>query len=414
MKAAYEQYIACSLVLAVMGACTASEPVAAAPKPVEQTEDTADGTVDTATVETGDTAVWTTTGTPWLRADDASPGTVAQGADMAIAPDGTLLVSWVVDEDLRIARSTDGGVSFEPSAVVDGPEEPIVDWWSGPALSTDGSSVILVSPARAAVGVRGYIWRADYATMTFQPGQWYGEGLVEMITGALAPDGDLWVTWLEYDGGAQVLLANSTLGYEGTNINAPLGTPSCECCQLDLTFSSDAKPLVAWRNNDTNIRNIAVASGSPGAATVANQVVATGTDWLTFSCPVQGPKIAQTASGAYLLAWSDDSAGFSTVWVVSSADFVNWSPERDVAPNQGSGRNSPRLAVAESGRVYLIFAQPGSYWLTWSDDDGATWSTPEEQRVVGQAVDRADLVVGAGQTWIEGESGGQVWIRQLE
>jgi len=378
------------------------------------TFDTDDSTTeDTSSTDTDYTP--TVTDANWFRADDASPGTMQGGADMAIAPDGSLLVSWVgTDDDIHLVRSTDGGASFSASVVVDGPEDPIVDWWSGPALSTDGTSIILVSPARDDVGLRGYVWRGDLNTLTFQPGQWYGDGLVEMIAAGLAPDGDLWVSWLEYDGGAQVMLANSTLGYGGTNVNNALGTPSCECCHIDLMFSSDAKPLLAWRDNDMNIRNIAVASGAPGAQSVANQVVATNTDWLTFTCPVQGPKIAQTQDGNYLVAWSDDSTGSSKVWTVSSSDFVNWSEESDVAPDQPGRVQSPRVVVADSGRVYLAFAQPGSYWIQYSDDHGASWSAPEEQEIGGLPVDRLDIAAGAGQLWLEGESNGQVWIKQLE
>jgi hypothetical protein len=171
---------------------------------------------------------------------------------------------------------------------------------------------------------------------------------------------------------------------------------------------------MGWRDNDGNVRNIAVASGDPGAVTVQNQVVATHTDWLTFTCPVQGPAIAETAAGNYLVAWSDDSDGDSNVWVVSSSDFVNWGAERNVAPKQSGRQQNPGMVVAGSGRVYLAFAQQGSHWLTWSDSHGATWSPPEEVRVGTMDIERADLAAGADQVWIEGEANGKIWVKRLE
>jgi len=374
------------------------------------------------TLDTTDTATTPTTPpvtSDWTRVDDApDPSDMRGGMDLVIAPDGTILVSWVDDrtgnKDLRVRRSTDGGLTWEPSIVVDGAEEPIVDFWSGPALLTDGARVALVGPARVDSTVQGFVWTADFASLAFGPGETHGVGLVEMIDGAFDPTGDLWIGWLEYGNGVEVKVANTPLGPEGSVVNGTLGTPSCECCPVDLDFSPSGRPLISWRDNNDNTRNMAVASGPVGATNYSDVVVATQTDWTVFSCPVQGARFGHLASGDTLLTWSDQSSGTAVVYTATSPDAVTWSAERPIPAGSGSNQQSPRVTVSDTGRVFLLHEQDESYWLSTSDDDGATWATASRLSTSQGPIEKAEVVAFQSEIWVGGESADQVWIRRIQ
>jgi hypothetical protein len=357
----------------------------------------------------------------WARVDDAPDGHFTGGANLAIAPDGTLLVSWVEGPGASEARlalrvSTDGGASWGDSATVNGSERPIVDWWSGPNLATDGTTVVLSSPVNRS-SLTGHAWVGSLDTLEFT-GTQVSTGLIEMIGSAVGPAGDAWLAWIEYGGssGAAVQVGNETLGYGGTQVNQYIGDPSCECCNLEVFFTSDDRPMLSWRNNADNIRNIAVAWGEPGGSEFTDGTVATTTDPLFWTCPVQGARFAELSDGTLLLTWADISSGPYRVYVSSSHidDPSTWSTEVMVAPDHDGDQQSPRIVQGDSGTVYVIYNLGGNYWLTTSEDGGSTWSTASELSVDGASVPLADLAKGGGEVWLEAEASDAVWLTQLE
>ena len=201
----------------------------------------------------------------------------------------------------------------------------------------------------------------------------------ELVSGAISPEGDLWIAWLDWDGTQSTLrLANEASGWIGEDLSTPTAGSPCECCSIAVRFADDASPTLAWRDNADNIRDMVFGWGDPGDDSIHSWAYATGTHWEVFACPVDGPDLEQTADGTHVIAWADNSSGDYLTYVATSSDGATWSAETAVAPTHGVSQKRPVVAMGPSGTWYLVYEidGPGSGALVTSTD-GVSWSSPE-------------------------------------
>ena len=414
--------ISLSLTLALF-ACDNPEP-ASTVEPID-VEPTTEDTATTAT--TIDTATTTATTTTWddafRRVDDAPAGAMWGGADVAIADDGTILVSWVdartSERQLYLVRSDDLGDTFGSSMMVPTEGNPVAQPWTQPTLDIVGTTVgITAMEWTPGPETRGFGYTADLSDLQFGPGIQVADNTIEVVHGGLDPNGELWLAWIDYPPfGATVYLANPGNNYTATPmIFDGLPGVACPCCPLALDWTAAGEAMLAWRHNVDDIRNIAFAKSSPGGYSLGNATIATSTDWFFIGCPANGPELTELSDGTIALVWSDSSSGKALVYLSTSSDSgVSWSPEKVVAPSMVDAQLNPVVHQGVGGDVYIGLESNGTMPVAISTDGGTTFADPVEYVTPDGALDWIAYANGAGMTVVVGQTeAGSVWFKRIE
>jgi hypothetical protein len=354
------------------------------------------------------------------------------GPDVAIARDGTVLVSWVDNwmggPDLWLAKSTDGGERFSDPVRVDGDDhEPMARGVVRPWLSTNGGVVALVATVGHGHGARAMGWTAPLHSSAGDPALRFSDAIdlsggtredaMGLPNAALSPDGELWAMWLGFTAHKpSVRLANPANDYVGEDITGPEGEP-CDCCTVEITFTSAGEPLLAWRGNVGNTRDIVVASGEPGDDTISRWDAGSRTGWYVEGCPVQGPELAEVPEGGHLLAFADGSTGENRVILARSEDGRAWTDAVSLVPPGVPVQGHPVVAAGADGAVYVAYEQTfrGPYALSMSRDGGRTFGSPEPIETPDGPLLDVRLVGAGGTVALVGRVGiRSIWFRRLE
>lgn len=312
--------------------------------------------------------------------------------DVVWTPDGTLYVSWVeldADDvaDVLLARSTDGGRTFEPPVLVDDVDTLFLGTVRQPVLAADDervaitvgggsyleSSILLyVAPART-LRFEGHV----LATATL----WGGTGgtdetLVDQPELVFA-DGELWVHWKRgtRNESFSMVLGRERDGWAAARLEDGIRGQPCECCPSDFWVEDDGEILLGFRNNDQNLREIFVAVAPPGGDFATSYQVS-DTAWEIGGCPFDGPSLTATPDGALLATWADASAGDSYQWFAVSSDRGRtWSPSARLEPANESSMTWPTAVTGPDGAIWSsvveILHQTNVHVTR---DLGATWT----------------------------------------
>lgn len=242
---------------------------------------------------------------------DAAPHAQAP-AQVAVGPDGTVYVVWqnntVVEgrefpaSDLRFARSTDGGRTFEPTIFVndDAGGQPTSHTFHNIAVAQDGTVYVSWIDGRA---------RAESGTANVDEGGHAGHGLA---AAAGASDGP------------QIRVARSTDGGRSFEPSVVVADGACPCCRTALAVAG-GNPYVAWRDvADGSIRDVVVARSNDGGRTWSAPRVVHADGWRIDGCPHAGPALAATTDGRIHVAWytgAPDHAGIHYATADSALSF---------------------------------------------------------------------------------------------
>lgn len=347
----------------------------------------------------------------WSRvADDGAQG----GVDAAVAPDGTIYVSWAdgAETGLWVRRSRDGGATWEDAVELDlGRATPGVAMARRPYVAADDTRVALVFTDLEAGGV--YVYTSPVDALAFTR--------AAVLTGSAAAtfddfpkpvfrDGDLSVVWQSYSPSGWLAIAREADAWAVEDIDdAAPGLP-CECCPLDVLATSAGDVLVAYRNNDDDLREHWVLT-LPGGGSPTGGVQASDTEGRIDACPMQGPRLAET-DDAVLMAWTD-ATGANVAWIARSEDGgATWSDETAVSSRTGLG--SPTLAASATGTVWVSAETGLGTVLSTSDDGGATFGDPLTLQTSDGDLGFGQLASGGGVTVVAGTSGGGVWVYRGE
>ncbi len=317
---------------------------------------------------------------------DAAPHEQAP-AQVRVGPEGNIYVVWQTADwipgrefpasELRLARSTDGGESFEDAITVN--------------PSTDGVP----------------------ASHTFHDI-------------AVAPEGTILVSWIDgstralaeargssrEEGGLpdqEIRVARSTDG--GRSFHDPVVVDSnpCPCCRTALVVDRDGTAYLGWRKIfPGDIRDMVVARSDDGGRSFGPPARVADDDWEIAGCPHAGPGMALDEEGSLHVAWYTGKEGGPGIYMASSRDgamtfseptpllTAEWIPPARVALvyslDSGitvaweDGRESPgrlqsqRIPVGGSnatrvggteveGRYPSLVAENGLQVLAWEDDE---------------------------------------------
>lgn len=318
---------------------------------------------------------------------DAAPHDQAP-AQIATGDDGSIYVLWqnntVVEgrmypySDLRLARSTDGGRTFEPAITVndDAGGPPASHTFHDIAVAADGSIHVSWIDSRERARVERELTAAGNA-----PAGHEGHAMHAMD-------------------GPEIRVAKSTDGGRSFGASTVAAPTACPCCRTSLAFGKDGEVFLAWRGVEgDNIRDIVVARLADGEFRTAG---VHDDGWRIEGCPHAGPSLAVDAAGRLHVAWytgAEGSAGLfhavsgdggasfgapeplvSGAWVPVSharlaADGENvWAVWEDNRTEEGGmlylGRSDRGMGEGleiGSGRLPAIAARDGRVAVTWTD-----------------------------------------------
>jgi hypothetical protein len=339
---------------------------------------------------------------------DSGSGTAETGsADVSLGPDGSVYV----------ARSTDGGQTFGAAVQVDGAGlDPLVSMGRHPYVAADEERVAVVFNDEGGT-IHLYVSPAT-DSLSFGEGTTVGSDVPTEFRDYPKPlflaDGSLVVAWQGYPStGARIFLSREGSGFDSEEASAGAPGVPCECCSLDITATTGGDLMVAFRNNDGNVREMWAAS-APGAGAFSSWAPISTSEGTLDACPMQGPRLGQTGEAAHVAVWSARGADAGSVYFATTSDGgASWSGG---APAGSFVGDEPTLAVAPSGRLYVTaITGSGKSALAWSDDGGGSWSEPEALQSPDGALAVPQVESGGGMSALAAvSSAGTVWLRRME
>lgn len=352
----------------------------------------------------------------WARADSGTGDAISGSAHVAIAPDGTIYVSWAENANgVMVARSKDGGATFEPKVQVNGTAVPLISMARHPyVVATDTRVAVSFNDTDGAV----YLHTADAAgALSFGTATMIGTDIVtdfrDFPRAVFLADGSLGVAWHGYPAtGARIFFSQENDGYMANAASSGAPGLPCECCPLDIQKLASGELVLAFRNNDDNTREMWSARATSDG-TFGSWAGISTSEGFVATCPMMGPRMAENGS-LLMSVWS--SRGASTagqVFVATSSDGgKSWSG----GASAGFTADEPTIAIGTSGRIFLAGVTGGSASATvHSDDNGQNWSAPEALDTpdgalkVPQAQSSGGVAILAGIT-----TSNSVWMRRME
>lgn len=293
----------------------------------------------------------------------SAPRTIAEGggwfvnwADfpaLASLPDGTLFAHWRAKSatgtyayDIQVASSRDGGRS-----------------WSRPFVPhRDGTKTehgfVSMTPWNA--GAMGIVWLDGRKT-----------------AGAARPaDGEA---------GGEMSLVHTTMNGDGIlGAETVLDGRICDCCQTDAARAGDAVVVVYRDRSETEVRDMSIVRFAEGRWSAPRTLAADG--WEINGCPVNGPAIAA------------DGSKVAVAWFTAPAD----KPRVKVAFSDDGGVTFGSPIVVDDGRplgrVDVAMLDGGAALVSWLEQGEKGAATLRLRRIAGDGSrgDAATVAVSTG------------------
>ena len=262
--------------------------------------------------------------------------------DLAIAPDGRLLLSWINRQQGRrnalqfATYSIAGGWQSQPRTVAVG-RALVANWADTPhLLATPDGALWVQWLQESAAGPGAYdtvLARSRDGGMSWSQMTRVNddEGAAEHGFAALWADGAnaLGIAWLDgraqagkhapgsHAGGMMQLRANRFDLDLARSTDVVVDAGACDCCQVDVAVGSKG-PLLAYRDRtEAEIRDIAVVRLQGGQWSAPKIVHADG--WKIAGCPVNGPAIA-AREGNVVVGWYSEAGEGPALRLARSSD----------------------------------------------------------------------------------------------
>jgi len=242
--------------------------------------------------------------------------------------------------EVFVAQSRDGGVTFSPAVKVAHVPELMLGMRRGPRISAQGDRVTVTVIARELLAYTsmdaGKTWSAP-VTVNDVPTS-AREGLHDL---AGAPDGALFVTWLDLRNGKMELWGASSRdgGRTWAKNEQVYKSPDisiCECCHPTALFDAQGNLAVMWRNSIEGTRDMWLATRVRGAEKFSPaRKLGQGT-WTLKGCPMDGGRIVALGDGK-----------FGAVWQRAGEVFVTLGDAAEVSLGQGKQPVAVKVGLAE-------------------------------------------------------------------
>ncbi len=320
--------------------------------------DTVSGAVYAAWIETAGVGARVRLGRLADGALEGEPITLAEGAIgvhsqaaplVAVGPEGTVYVVWVVERevegrrfaasDLVLARSTDGGRTFsEPRPVHPDPGFPTGHTFHSLAVGFDGTVYVAWLD-----GTAKDRYRLDHPRAPMGHGE----------------EPDPHHAHAEADEpGTEVVVARSADGGQTFEPPVVVAHDACPCCRTSLDVAPDGAVGLAWRHHyDGDLRDMTFARSTDGGRTFSAPVRIHEDGWALDGCPHAGPAVTTAGDGTIHVVWFTGAPDSTGVRHAVSADggrsFETGFLQRDTPLAQ----------------VRAIRDGAGRPWLAWEDPE---------------------------------------------
>lgn len=154
---------------------------------------------------------------------------------------------------------------------------------------------------------------------------------------------------------------------------------ACDCCYNDQIVLDDGQTvLVAFRNNNANLREVHVVRSTDGGATFPEDHPIDSSGWIIPGCPSTGPHLAAFGNDV-MATWQTQVNGAAQIRSARSLDGgATWNPMTQVDDFGGSRYlNFPQVAVRGT-RAVIVWEGMGpdrrrGIFAAASVDAGLTW-----------------------------------------
>jgi hypothetical protein len=250
--------------------------------------------------------------------DGLAVDSLHQPPGIAIGSGGEVYLSWssvkpkpegtVFASDLRLARSLDGGTTFDHHLQVN-EDRPISHSFEGLAVARDGTVLL--------AWIDGREGKPDPATFLVR------------IT----------------DRGARVDSARK------------LGEDTCVCCRIDVATGPSGSVAALWRKVfPDNLRDMVLAVSKDGGRSFTPPALVHADGWRIPACPHRGGKARMDARGRIYLAWyTEGRSERPSVLFATSVDGRRFTRPVPLHTSTASIPDHVRLAVDSAGRAVVVW-----------------------------------------------------------
>lgn len=211
------------------------------------------------------------------------PAALHQAPGLTIGAKGEVYFTWSTSQaksdspfasDLLLARSQDGGATFDPPVRVNDDDQPI---------SHSFEHVLAL------------------------------------------PSGNVYLAWLDHRGkdrsGAGAIFARSRDRGQTIDVNRTIDGMACPCCRPITALAPDGGLWVAWRKTfEGNVRDVVLARSSDGGSTFSSPQLVHRDGWIFPACPHRGPSLAFDRYNRLYVAWYTEGMDEQPKLLFSTSD----------------------------------------------------------------------------------------------
>jgi len=324
-------------------------------------------------------------------------GINAREPQVAVGTDGSVWVTYGVDNALYCTRSANSGATFDAPVKVGEAGKLSLGMRRGPRIAVAGKSVVI----SAVYGGKGGGADGDLLAWRSQDGgkSWQGSFRVNDVTGSAreglhamtaSSDGTLACAWLDLRSkGTTIYAAFSQNGGKTWSANrlvyrSPDGTV-CECCHPSLAYDSQGRLYVMWRNVLGGARDMYLTrSDNGGKSFQPAQKLGAGT-WFLNACPMDGGALAFNRKNDALTLWRREQEIFLCSpglpeqkvgngiqgWLAVSGNTIGsvWLTQRGGQLNVSTDRKEPRILSnnADDPCVAPLNREKSRFIVVWQE-----------------------------------------------
>lgn len=237
--------------------------------------------------------------------------------------------------ELRLSKSTDGGRTFAPSALVN-----------------DDGQVI---------------------QHTFDSVQ-------------TAPNGTLHMAWIDGREGKKepgTFVARSTDQGRTVAKNVKIDDDTCVCCRTAVATSVDGVVYVAWRKIfEGHVRETVVSRSMDGGQTFSSSVVVGHDRWVYPACPHRPASLGVDRQGRLYVVWYTEGADETPAIYLAYSDDQGktFSTKKQLNRSKGTFPDHPQMAVDPAGRIAVVWEERSpvrrEVVVSYSLDRGESFNAP--------------------------------------
>lgn len=248
------------------------------------------------------------------------PDALHQAPGLAAGMDNQLFMTWstartggMFAADLQLARSMDGGLTFER-----------------PVLVNDDGQVISHSFESLSADRQGHVY----------------------------------LTWLDGrhkdKSGASAIFACSRDSGKSVGANLTIDRMACPCCRPMMALAPNGSLWAAWRKTfDGNVRDIVLAKSVDQGRTFSEPILVQRDGWVFPACPHRGPSVAFDRFGRLYIGWYTEGTD-EQPWLliaVSDDEGETFSPPISLHTSATSLPDQLRMTVHSDGAVVAVWEE---------------------------------------------------------